>query len=533
MYSYKVYLLTFINENTGDFAELNNYVVRFTMPKLEGINHNFTNIYFTDINNKKLVLQFISCNHKHTNATIGVLIPYIADKIQIKMYIDSFYNNLVDRGLYAVWGSRGNKAVQKYDLKTKTVSNVYSGDGTYDYRSLQQDVLGYLYALAYKADTDYKVQKLTIDGTKLWEYDSEDDSSKPHFLSMCQNNILYGDNYANTKFAGIKTEDNSIDFSVTKASEVNAAADWAIDEYGELYSVSNYLAVGKFNKSTGGYSWKSSNYIAQLTPVYYGNYVFDFYSTSMYRISLSNGSSVKIGTLAASPLSQSIVISPSGYLYFASSNNLLYKYSISPFSQLWSVSIPYYAYLEGVTFGSDDLVHLWYNGASSSFGQRAFSPDDGSLVSQDPDFSDSDFYDVDIYPTTKYVSGSPKGVHLLNSYVPIYESDRFYFYSTSGGDTTPPTTTILDTDTTIISRVDGKDKCTVTFEANEPIVEYRVMLGGTSYDTGTLLASDTGSWDSGEDIEVVIDDADIPAEGQYRINIYTKDAAGNWTPYDS
>ena len=98
-------------------------------------------------------------------------------------------------------------------------------------------------------------------------------------------------------------------------------------------------------------------------------------------------------------------------------------------------------------------------------------------------------------------------------------------------DNVPPCISIIGIDRLKISNVQGKNRCTVTFKANEDILEWELRANGSGPGQGTLVESG-GSLSAETTVEAYIDYNELPYEAEWRINIYAKDLAGNWTPYD-
>lgn len=81
-----------------------------------------------------------------------------------------------------------------------------------------------------------------------------------------------------------------------------------------------------------------------------------------------------------------------------------------------------------------------------------------------------------------------------------------------------------------VSRVIGYNVSTLEFSFNQDVVEWRVVLLGSSHDTGTILDSG-GETISDDKVFSVIATNELFQEGENRINIYGKNADGNWTLY--
>lgn len=114
---------------------------------------------------------------------------------------------------------------------------------------------------------------------------------------------------------------------------------------------------------------------------------------------------------------------------------------------------------------------------------------------------------------------------------PVFDGMDLHGYYISISDNIPPCITIIDISNNRISAQPGKNRCTVTFKANEDLAAWELRAGGEGPGQGTLVESG-GSLSAGTTVEAYIDYNELPYEAEWRINIYAKDLAGNWTPYD-
>jgi hypothetical protein len=95
-----------------------------------------------------------------------------------------------------------------------------------------------------------------------------------------------------------------------------------------------------------------------------------------------------------------------------------------------------------------------------------------------------------------------------------------------------PVVTIQDISKSIISNIQGKDEAIVTFSFDRDIIEWTVNIMGVSYNTGIVVDSSWGSTiPANTPIQATINWAKCFQRGDNRVNIYGKDALGNWTPY--
>lgn len=98
---------------------------------------------------------------------------------------------------------------------------------------------------------------------------------------------------------------------------------------------------------------------------------------------------------------------------------------------------------------------------------------------------------------------------------------------------TYPICTIASTNKTKISDENGMSQCAVTFKFDKDIQAYSVRLLGTSFDTGTVVDSGTGTIAAGTPITAYVDWNEGLSEGNNRINIYGQAFDGTWTAYGS
>lgn len=94
-----------------------------------------------------------------------------------------------------------------------------------------------------------------------------------------------------------------------------------------------------------------------------------------------------------------------------------------------------------------------------------------------------------------------------------------------------PIVSIVSVSNYRISDESGKTLTTVTFNFDIDIVEYVVRVVGTSHDTGILAHQFVGNVSAGTNVAAEIDWTECYQEGENRVNIYGKNASGQWTPY--
>lgn len=95
-----------------------------------------------------------------------------------------------------------------------------------------------------------------------------------------------------------------------------------------------------------------------------------------------------------------------------------------------------------------------------------------------------------------------------------------------------PVVTIVSVSQYVISDEVSKDRAVITFTFDTDITEWTVRVMGTSYNTGILADSYSGTTiTAGTQITAEIDWTELYQEGENRVNIYGKNLVG-WTPYD-
>ena len=111
-------------------------------------------------------------------------------------------------------------------------------------------------------------------------------------------------------------------------------------------------------------------------------------------------------------------------------------------------------------------------------------------------------------------------------------------------DSTQPTVTITGPDVDRISKIDGRDEASFSFQVDQDFEEYKVKVvssTGASHDTGTAILTTNGSTNmSGTDsfasttpINSILNGADLEVasagDGEKIIKVFVRDAAGNWS----
>lgn len=100
-----------------------------------------------------------------------------------------------------------------------------------------------------------------------------------------------------------------------------------------------------------------------------------------------------------------------------------------------------------------------------------------------------------------------------------------------GGKKVPPIITITNVTTGRISDETSKDSCVVTFRSDQDLINWEARADGTGRGDG-LLVGFGGIEQANMDVifEVTYDEL-TNGDGWYRINVYGRDAAGEWTTY--
>ncbi|UGO51244.1 concanavalin A-like lectin/glucanase [Bacillus phage vB_BanS_Skywalker] len=94
-----------------------------------------------------------------------------------------------------------------------------------------------------------------------------------------------------------------------------------------------------------------------------------------------------------------------------------------------------------------------------------------------------------------------------------------------------PIATVVSSTRTKISRQTGAEKTLVTFKFDKDVQAYKVMVGGSDYQTG-LLADSGGAKTANTDIVAEIDHTELGTEGLHRITIYGQGTDGTWSTKD-
>lgn len=185
--------------------------------------------------------------------------------------------------------------------------------------------------------------------------------------------------------------------------------------------------------------------------------------------------------------------------YFFIEDTRIFKYNAGVFTTLVS----------GLVFNSGDLIRVELRGAEHTVFQN------GVQIAQ---FTDTDFLNA-----TKFGFGTNNNDSRF---------DDFALMQFGSGDLTPPSVNIISVSRSKISAQSGVNSSVIKFTFSEDVTEWRIRRDGVSYETGVLIASG-GAVTAGVEAQATILNTHLNIEGQNRINIYSKDASGNWTTYNS
>ncbi|UGO48014.1 concanavalin A-like lectin/glucanase [Bacillus phage vB_BanS_MrDarsey] len=94
-----------------------------------------------------------------------------------------------------------------------------------------------------------------------------------------------------------------------------------------------------------------------------------------------------------------------------------------------------------------------------------------------------------------------------------------------------PIASVVSSSRTKISRQTGAEKTLVTFKFDKDVQAYKVMVGGSDYQTG-LLADSGGAKTANTNIVAEIDHTELGTEGLHRITIYGQGTDGTWSTKD-
>jgi len=155
--------------------------------------------------------------------------------------------------------------------------------------------------------------------------------------------------------------------------------------------------------------------------------------------------------------------------------------------------------------------------------------------------------------TTTTFSNLPKLVGLITLGVRKYNTSYFdpfkgYIYSTkiynrvltpeeitqnynngiNIGLVNKPIANIISVSKPKISRISGQDRTYITFKFDKDVQAYKVMVGGSDYQTG-FLADSGGAKSANTDIVAEIDYSELSIEGSNRVTIYGQGLDGTWS----
>lgn len=94
-----------------------------------------------------------------------------------------------------------------------------------------------------------------------------------------------------------------------------------------------------------------------------------------------------------------------------------------------------------------------------------------------------------------------------------------------------PIATVISSTRTKISKQTGAEKSLVTFKFDKDVQAYKVMVGGSDYQTG-ILADSGGAVTANTEIVAEIDHTELTIEGLNRVTIYGQGINGTWSTKD-
>lgn len=94
-----------------------------------------------------------------------------------------------------------------------------------------------------------------------------------------------------------------------------------------------------------------------------------------------------------------------------------------------------------------------------------------------------------------------------------------------------PVATVVSSTRTKISKKTGAEKSLVTFKFDKDVQAYKVMVGGSDYQTG-ILADSGGAVTANTEIVAEIDHTELTIEGLNRVTIYGQGTNGTWSTKD-
>jgi len=91
-----------------------------------------------------------------------------------------------------------------------------------------------------------------------------------------------------------------------------------------------------------------------------------------------------------------------------------------------------------------------------------------------------------------------------------------------------PIASVVSATKSKISRISGQDKTYITFKFDKDVQAYKVMVGGSDYQTG-FLADSGGAKSANTEIVAEIDYSELSIEGSNRVTIYGQGTDGTWS----
>jgi hypothetical protein len=131
------------------------------------------------------------------------------------------------------------------------------------------------------------------------------------------------------------------------------------------------------------------------------------------------------------------------------------------------------------------------------------------------------------------ISGLPPGVYTYRVRVSnpdgyLETATRTFTLTSSSA---PPAITITNYTKSKISDEAGHTTCTVTFQSDQALAEWEARADGNGHGSGLLVGSG-GAANANTDVQFDVDYTELTqGDKVYRINVYGKNAGGEWTPY--
>lgn len=96
----------------------------------------------------------------------------------------------------------------------------------------------------------------------------------------------------------------------------------------------------------------------------------------------------------------------------------------------------------------------------------------------------------------------------------------------------PPTIIITNVTRTKISGIDEMNTCVVTFQSNQPLLQWEARADGNGHGSGDLVGSG-GASTSNTDITFNVENDELVwGDKSYRVNVYGQNLSGAWSNYE-